>query len=57
MLQSALGADGMSVKALTPYLKGYWARIRERLLGGTYVSAARIRRVESTEASGRSVWR
>src|SRR4030067_941061 len=35
--RGAPGVDGMTVEALSPYLKGEWPRIREELLGGTYV--------------------
>jgi RNA-directed DNA polymerase len=37
--------SGMTVEALTPYLKENWPRIREELLGERYVPQP-IRRVE-----------
>jgi RNA-directed DNA polymerase len=43
--KGAPGIDGMTVEALTPYLKSEWPRIREELLGGTYVPQS-VRRVE-----------
>ena len=43
--RGAPGVDGMTVEALTPYLKGEWPRIRKELLGETYIPQP-IRRVE-----------
>ena len=43
--RGAPGIDGMTVEALTPYLKENWTRTREELLGETYVPQP-IRRVE-----------
>jgi RNA-directed DNA polymerase len=43
--RGAPGVDGMTVEALTPYLKENWPRIREELLNETYAPQP-IRRVE-----------
>ena len=43
--RGAPGVDGMTVEGLTPHLKEHWPRIREELLGETYVPQP-IRRVE-----------
>ena len=43
--RGAPGVDGMTVEALTPYLKEHWPRIREELFGDTYAPQP-IRRVE-----------
>jgi len=43
--RGAPGVDGMTVEALTPYLKEHWPRIREELLNETYAPQP-IRRVE-----------
>jgi RNA-directed DNA polymerase len=50
--RGATGFDGMTVDALSPYLKGNWPRIREELLGETYVPRA-IRRVEIPKPDGK----
>src|SRR5882672_4582674 len=47
----APGIDGMTVEALMPYCREHWARIREELLGGTYVPQA-IRRVDIPKPDG-----
>ncbi|HEY5191310.1 MAG TPA: reverse transcriptase domain-containing protein, partial [Candidatus Deferrimicrobium sp.] len=52
--RGAPGVDGMTVEALTPYLKEHWARIREELLGETYVPQP-IRRVEIPKPDGKGV--
>jgi len=52
--RGAPGVDGMTVEALTPYLKGHWPRIREELLGETYVPQP-IRRVEIPKPDGKGV--
>jgi len=48
----APGIDGMTVEALTPYLKENWPRIREKLLGGTYRPAP-VRRVTIPKPDGK----
>ncbi|MGB3399239.1 MAG: group II intron reverse transcriptase/maturase [Candidatus Deferrimicrobiaceae bacterium] len=50
----APGADGMTVEALSPYLKEHWTRIREELLGGTYVPQP-IRGVEIPKPDGNGI--
>jgi RNA-directed DNA polymerase len=50
--QGAPGTDGMTVEALTPYLKAHWPRIREELLGETYRPAP-VRRVEIPKPDGK----
>jgi RNA-directed DNA polymerase len=50
--RGAPGVDGMTVEALTPYLKEHWPRIREELLGETYVPSP-IRRVEIPKPDGK----
>jgi len=52
--RGAPGVDGMTVEALTPYLKEHWPRIREELLGETYVPQL-IRRVEIPKPDGKGV--
>jgi RNA-directed DNA polymerase len=49
--RGAAGVDGMTVKALSPYLKEHWPAIRAQLLDGTY-KAQPVRRVEIPKASG-----
>ena len=34
--RGAEGADGMTVRDLTPYLKDHWPKLKEELLSGTY---------------------
>ena len=48
----APGVDGMTVDDLMPYCREHWARIREQLLGGTYVPHA-VRRVEIPKPDGK----
>jgi RNA-directed DNA polymerase len=49
--RGAPGVDGMTVEALSPYLKGEWPRIREELLGGTYVPSP-VRQVTIPKPDG-----
>jgi RNA-directed DNA polymerase len=49
--KGAPGIDGMSVDALTPYLKEHWPTIRAQLLDGTYKPQP-VRRVEIPKATG-----
>jgi RNA-directed DNA polymerase len=49
--KGAAGIDGMSIEALTPYLKEHWPTIRSQLLDGTYKPQP-VRRVEIPKASG-----
>lgn len=48
----APGVDGMTVDELMPYCREHWARIREQLLGGTYVPHP-VRRVEIPKPDGK----
>jgi RNA-directed DNA polymerase len=48
----APGVDGITVDSLTPYLKAEWPRIREALLGGTYIPQP-VRRVEIPKPDGK----
>jgi RNA-directed DNA polymerase len=52
--RGAPGVDGMAVEALSPYLEEHWPRIREELLGETYVPQP-IRRVEIRKLDGKGV--
>jgi RNA-directed DNA polymerase len=52
--RGAPGVDGMTVEALSSYLKEHWPRIREELLGETYVPQP-IRRVEIPKPDGKGV--
>jgi RNA-directed DNA polymerase len=52
--RGAPGVDGMTVEALSPYLKEHWPRIREELLGETYIPQS-IRRVEIPKPDGKGV--
>lgn len=52
--RGAPGVDGMTVEALSPYLKEHWPRIREELLGETYTPQP-IRRVEIPKPDGKGV--
>jgi RNA-directed DNA polymerase len=52
--QGAPGTDGMTVEALTPYLKAHWPRIREELLGETYRPAP-VRRKEIRKPDGKGM--
>jgi RNA-directed DNA polymerase len=49
--KGAAGVDGMSIDALSPYLKEHWPTIRAQLLDGTYKPQP-VRRVEIPKASG-----
>ena len=50
----APGVDGMTVEELMPFCRQHWARIREELLGGTYVPKP-VRIVEIPKPDGRGV--
>ncbi|MGZ6240688.1 MAG: group II intron reverse transcriptase/maturase, partial [Syntrophales bacterium] len=50
--KGAPGIDGMTVEALTPYLKESWPRIREELTSGRYVPQP-VRRVEIPKPEGK----
>ena len=50
----APGVDGMPVDELMPYCRQHWARIREQLLGGTYIPQP-VRRVEIPKPDGKGV--
>ena len=52
--RGAPGVDGMTVDDLTLFLKREWTRIREELLGETYVPQP-IRRVEIPKPDGKGV--
>lgn len=52
--RGAPGVDGMSVEALTPYLKTNWPGIREELLSGDYTPAP-VLRVEIPKPDGKGV--
>ena len=52
--RGAPGVDGMTVEALSPYLKEHWPRIREELLNETYAPQP-IRRVEIPKPDGKGV--
>ncbi len=49
--QGSPGIDGMTVAALTDYLKQHWPTIREQLLNGTYEPQP-VRRVEIPKPDG-----
>ena len=49
--KGAPGIDGMTVEALSPYLKEHWLTIRAQLLDGSYKPQP-VRRVEIPKASG-----
>jgi RNA-directed DNA polymerase len=49
--KGAAGVDGMSIGALSPYLKEHWPTIRAQLLDGTYEPQP-VRRVEIPKATG-----
>jgi RNA-directed DNA polymerase len=49
--QGSPGVDGMTVAALTDYLKQHWPTIREQLLSGTYEPKP-VRRVEIPKPDG-----
>src|SRR4030066_325232 len=50
--RGAPGIDGRTGETLTPYLKENWPRIREEVLGETYIPQA-IRRVEIPKPDGK----
>lgn len=50
----APGVDGMTVDDLMPFCREHWARIREELLGGTYVPQP-VRIVEIPKPDGKGV--
>lgn len=52
----APGVDGMTVDDLMPFCRKHWARIREELLGGTYVPQP-VRIVEIPKPDGKGVRR
>ena len=52
--KGAPGVDGMSVDDLTPYLRENWPRIREELLGGTYVPCP-VRQAEIPKPDGKGM--
>jgi RNA-directed DNA polymerase len=49
--RGAPGVDGMTVEELGPYLKVYWAEIREQMLSSRYMPQT-VRGVEIPKASG-----
>src|SRR5215468_10413313 len=49
--KGAAGVDGMSLGALSPYLKEHWPTIRAQLLDGSYKPQP-VRRIEIPKASG-----
>jgi RNA-directed DNA polymerase len=49
--QGAAGIDRMRTAELESHLQAHWAKIREKLLNGTYVPTP-VRRVEIPKASG-----
>ena len=49
--KGSAGIDGMTVDALTAYLKGHWPAIREQLLSGTYKPQP-VKRVEIPKPDG-----
>jgi len=49
--KGAPGIDGMTVEALSAYLKEHWPTIRAQLLDGSYAPQA-VRRVEIPKPSG-----
>jgi RNA-directed DNA polymerase len=50
----APGIDGMTVEALADFCREHWERVREELLGGTYVPQP-VRRVEIPKPDGKGV--
>ena len=52
--KGAAGVDGMSVDDLADFCRGHWPRIREQLLGGTYVPRP-VRKVEIPKPDGNGV--
>ena len=49
--KGSAGVDGMTVVALTDYLRQHWSAIREQLLNGTYEPKP-VRRVEIPKPDG-----
>ena len=52
--KGAAGVDGMSVNDLADFCRRHWPRIREQLLGGTYVPQP-VRKVEIPKPGGKGV--
>ena len=52
--KGAAGVDGMSVDDLADFCREHWPRIREQLLGGTYVPQP-VRKVEIPKPDGKGV--
>src|ERR1019366_3137 len=52
--KGSAGVDGMTVVALSDYLRGHWPAIREQLLNGTYEPQP-VRRVEIPKPDGGGV--
>jgi len=52
--KGAPGVDGMTTDDLAGFCRGHWPRIREQLLGGTYVPQA-VRKVEIPKPDGKGV--
>jgi RNA-directed DNA polymerase len=52
--QGAAGVDGMSVDGLADFCRQHWPRVREQLLGGTYVPQP-VRKVEIPKPDGKGV--
>jgi retron-type reverse transcriptase len=52
--KGAAGVDGMSVDDLADFCREHWPRIREQLLGGTYVPQS-VRKVEIPKPDGKRV--
>jgi RNA-directed DNA polymerase len=52
--KGSAGVDGMSVEALTPYLKEHWPRIKEALLEGRYEPSP-VRRVDIPKPNRKGV--
>jgi RNA-directed DNA polymerase len=52
--RGSAGMDGMTVEALTPYLKEHWPRIKEALLAGRYKPGP-VRRVEIPKPDGKGM--
>jgi RNA-directed DNA polymerase len=52
--KGAAGVDGMSVDDLADFCRRHWPRVREQLLGGTYVPQP-VRKVEIPKPDGKGV--
>lgn len=52
--KGAAGVDGMSVDELADFCREHWPRVREQLLGGTYVPQP-VRKVEIPKPDGKGV--